>query len=212
MLFAQTGTSTLVSLDVNGNLVYNPDAKGNIIPDFSYVGFKNSDEDIPVVPVVLTVNAVNGDNTANIQNAIDQVAALPLDANGFRGAILFKKGTYNIENTIVISKSGIVLRGEGSTIGGTVFYATKANKYELVQFKGSAAPKSVSSSSKLIKGSYIPVGARTFSVESGHTFTVGNEVFLQSKPNDAWIHMLGMDTLKNLDPQDTTIKNWTAAE
>jgi hypothetical protein len=212
VVFSQTGTSTLVSLDANGKLLYNADSKGNTVPDFSYVGYKNSDQDIPTVPVVLTISAVFGDNTQNIQNAINQVAAMTPDVNGFRGAILFKKGNYAIDSTIVITKGGIVLRGEGATSAGTVFYATRKQQYEVVQFLGSGGPKSVSSSSKLITDVYVPVGARTFAVESGHSFAVGNEVFLQRKPNQAWIHLLGMDTLKNIDPQDTTIKNWTTAE
>ncbi len=77
-------TSTLISIDSNGILVYQPDNKGNRIPDFSGVGYKNSEVDIPEVPVVKTVTAVIGDNFSNIQNAINEVAAMPLQANGLR--------------------------------------------------------------------------------------------------------------------------------
>ncbi|MFZ4549235.1 MAG: hypothetical protein ACOYN4_17435, partial [Bacteroidales bacterium] len=63
-------TSTLVSLDSNGKLVYQSDEKGNMIPDFSGVGYKNGESEIPEVEVVKTINAVSGDNYANIQAAI----------------------------------------------------------------------------------------------------------------------------------------------
>ena len=43
---------------------------------------------LPNVPVVLTISPVSGDNQANIQNALDQIAAMAPDANGFRGALL----------------------------------------------------------------------------------------------------------------------------
>ena len=96
-------TSSLVSIGTNGKLVYTPDSKGNVVPDFSAVGYMNSEAPIPTVGVVLTVYPVTGDNLVNIQNAINQVAAMPLDANGFRGAILFTSGTYNISDSVTIS-------------------------------------------------------------------------------------------------------------
>src|SRR6476469_3427189 len=102
-VFSYAQTSTLVSLDANGKLVYTADAKGNKVPDFSGVGYQNSEVAIPTIAVVKTVNAVVGDNLNNIQTAINEVAAKPLDANGFRGAILFKAGTYNISDAINIT-------------------------------------------------------------------------------------------------------------
>ena len=85
-------TTTLVSLDSTGKLAYTADAKGNKIPDFSGVGYKNGEVAIPTVAVVKTVYPVAGDNLANIQNAINEVAAMPVGADGFRGAILSKAG------------------------------------------------------------------------------------------------------------------------
>ena len=122
-------TTTLVSVGSNGKLVYAPDAKGNKVPDYSGVGYMNSEAPIPTVPVVLTVSPVTGDNYTNVQNAVNTVAAMPLDANGFRGAILFTAGTYNISNTINITASGIVLRGVGFNGSGTNFYATKTTQH-----------------------------------------------------------------------------------
>ena len=105
-------TTTLVSIDANGKLTYKADEKGNVIPDFSGVGYQNSEKPIPFVPVVKTVTAIVGDNVANVQNAINDVAAMPL-VNGIRGAILFKSGTYELYNTVNVTSGGIVLRGDG---------------------------------------------------------------------------------------------------
>src|SRR4051812_28777334 len=103
--------SAYVQMDANGKLTYKPDEQGNIIPDFSRVGFYAGDRSIPDIPVVTTISP--SDNPMqNIQKAIDEVASLPLK-NGFRGTILLKKGTYAIPGTLHIRSSGIVLKGEG---------------------------------------------------------------------------------------------------
>lgn len=41
-------TTTLVAVGTNGKLVYTADAKGNVIPDFSGVGYMNSEAVIPI--------------------------------------------------------------------------------------------------------------------------------------------------------------------
>src|SRR5581483_7548657 len=75
---------------------------------------------IPTVPVRATVWPVADDNTANIQAAIDKVSALPLDPNGFRGAVLIKMGYYKLAMPLRIQASGVVLRGEGMGDTGTI--------------------------------------------------------------------------------------------
>ncbi len=202
--------SSLVAVGTNGHLVYTPDANGNVVPDFSAVGYMNSEAPIPTVGVVLTVNPIVGDNLDNVQNAINQVAAMPLDANGFRGAILFTAGTYNISDTVIISASGIVLRGVGSTVSGTNFIATKTSQHVLFDFIGANGTAYISSNStrKDITDLYVPVGTKQITVASGHTFAVGNKVFVHRIPNDAWISLLGMNLLSTIDPAAT---DWTAS-
>lgn len=206
--FAQT--SNLVSFGTNGKLVYTPDNKGNVIPDFSAVGFMNGEAPIPTISVVLTVNPVVGDNLANVQNAINQVASMPLDANGYRGTILFTAGTYNISDTVLISASGIVLRGAGFNGSGTNFIATKTAQHTLFNFVGSSGTSYNSSSAtrKAITDAYVPIGKKQITVASGHTFVIGDKVFVHRIPNDAWINLLGMNLLSNLDPLAV---NWTAS-
>ncbi len=209
-VMAQTGTTSWVSVGADGKLKYTPDAKGNTIPDFSAVGYKNGDVAIPTVPVVRTISAVSGDNTANIQNAINAVAALPLDGNGFRGALLLKAGTYNINNNLYIRSSGVVIRGEGN---GTVLMATKTSQYSLITVTGSGGFSTVSSTSKKIQGTYTPIGAKTFTLPAGHGFVAGDDVILQRKPNQAWVNMLGMNVLSQI-PCDNGGCNvdWTPGE
>ena len=203
-------TSSLVSMGANGRLIYTADLKGNVVPDFSAVGYMNSETSIPTIGVVLTVNPVVGDNLANIQNAINQVAALPLDAGGFRGAILFNAGTYNISDSVTITASGIVLRGVGFNGSGTNFIATKTAQHNLFTFVGASgtAYNSSSTTRKAITNSYVPIGTKQITVASGHTFAIGDKVFVHRIPNDAWINLLGMNLLTTIDPLAV---NWTAA-
>ncbi|WP_282935956.1 hypothetical protein [Paenibacillus sp. RC67] len=95
-----------------GAMNYLPDYRGNRLPDFSGVGYRGGGESIPDVPVQIKLVPISGDNTSHIQKAIDQVSQLPLDANGFRGAVLLAKGVYEIASSLEIRVSGVILRGE----------------------------------------------------------------------------------------------------
>src|SRR6187431_1934583 len=115
-------TTSLVFPGIDGKLVYKADSLGNKIPDFSNAGYKGGGVAIPVVPVKATVWPVVGDNSANIQAAIDLVSAMPLDAYGFRGTVLVKMGVYPLDKPLYIKASGVVLRGEGMGDTGTILF------------------------------------------------------------------------------------------
>ena len=78
--------SSILFHNSSNQLVYVSDTDGNHIPDYSYVGYKNGEEALPDVEVVKEISPIVGDNTAHIQAAIDEVEALPLNANGHRGS------------------------------------------------------------------------------------------------------------------------------
>jgi len=204
VLHAQT--TTLLSVGGDGKLIYTPDAAGSVIPDYSGVGYKNSEVAIPNVPVVKTVAAVAGDNYENIQTAINEVAAMPLQANGFRGAILFQAGLYPISARINITTSGIVLRGEGLT---TEFRATGTTQYDLIRISGGSVTVNAATQMK-VTDTFVPIGAKTITVESGHGFVAGDWVYLRREPNAAWITLLGMDLLAR--PSLPDVVNWTPEE
>lgn len=188
---AQTGTSSWVKVGSSGKLVYTPDAKGNIIPDFSMTGYKAGEKPIPDVPVVKSISPVTGDNLAHIQAAIDEVAALPLQ-NGFRGALLLKKGTYSISNTLRINASGIVLRGEGTGTADTRLIATRTAQHTLITVSGGGGPAEITGSRVAITDNYVPIGAKSFNIQSAAGFSAGDRIRLVKTPNNAWITLLGM--------------------
>src|SRR5687767_13442517 len=80
-----------VKINTDGSLLYIPDEKGNIIPDFSRVGYYGGDKEIPDVAVVKTLQPTGTDtDLQNIQVAIDEVSKRETDKAGFKGAILLK--------------------------------------------------------------------------------------------------------------------------
>lgn len=107
------GTSRWVYPDAKRRLQYTADARGNRIIFFSHAGYKGGGVRIPDGRIARTVKATAGDNTAQIQAAIDEVSKLALDTTGFRDVVLLGRGTYDVAGSIRISASGIVLRGSG---------------------------------------------------------------------------------------------------
>ena len=111
---------TRVYPGIDGKLVCAPDSLGNIIPDFSNAGYGGGGVRLPIVPNKVTLWGVEGDATPVIQAAIDSVSAMPADVNGFRGAVLLRAGYYELNSSVTISTSGVVLRGAGQDELGTI--------------------------------------------------------------------------------------------
>ena len=130
-------TTSLVYPGTDGRMVYVADSLGNKIPDFSNAGYKGGGISIPFVAIKETIWPVPGDNSANIQAAIDRVSALAPDAYGFRGAVLLKMGTYPLDKPLYIKASGVVLRGEGMSDIGTILIG-KLSKDGQVSFSRAA--------------------------------------------------------------------------
>src|SRR4051812_18391362 len=117
-------TASRVYPGAGGKLVYVADDQGNTIHDASHAGYRGGGVAIPTLPVRETIWPFAGDNTANIQAAIDRVSARMPDAAGFRGAVLLRAGYYRMAAPVKIQASGVVLRGEGMGDTGTILIGT----------------------------------------------------------------------------------------
>jgi len=187
--------SKYVKTNADGSLNYIPDAKGNIIPDFSHVGYHQGDKEIIDVTVVKTINAnENGDSQQLLQNAIDEVSKLQLNKNGLRGTIFLKKGIYKIPGTININKSGIVLRGEG--VNDTKIVATGKGQRSLIVFSGAGSLKEITGSRVKILDKFVPVGSFSFTVSSANNFKIGDEIVVYRPGTEQWIKDLKMDQIE----------------
>lgn len=200
--------SKYVTLNADASLTYHPDERGNIIPDFSRVGYHEQDKPIPDMPVVKVVQAPkDGDAGTVIQNAIDEVSALMPDANGFRGAILLKKGTYNVSGKLFIKNSGIVLRGEGDDQNGTRIIAAGKGQRTLLNIEGDGNIKPTGEKIK-ITDDFVPTGAKSFHLASTASLKVGQRIILYRPSPQNWIHDLKMDQIQ--ERQGT--KQWQPGE
>ena len=194
-LQAATNLSVWAFPGSTGRMIQQPDALGNRVLDFSGVGYRGGTVPISEVPVKLTISPVAGDNTVHLQNAINQVGALPLDTNGFRGALLLLPGEYPLSNTVNITASGVVLRGSGNGTNGTILRATAGQQYTLINLIGSGSETIVSGTTHTITNYYVPVGARSCFVDSTSGLAVGDRVYVQNVATVDWIHDMGMDLL-----------------
>ena len=174
-----------------GKLIYIPDSLGNRIPDFSYCGYKASEQPIPTIPVKVIVPVTKGDATLRIQSALDHVASLPLDANGFRGAVLLQKGTYEVFGQLRITASGVVLRGSGAK--ETKIVGAGTGRLALIKISGKN--DLVRNGELKIVDSYVPVNALSFKVNQtfDQRHDLNNKIIIHRPSTDKWIKTLGAD-------------------
>ena len=208
---AGTNTSALVYLNQNGVLAYTPFANRNetnaenVIPNFSFAGYKGGGVALPDLPVKKTISPIAGDNRLHIQNAINDVENMTPDANGFRGAVLLQPGLYEVNGTLTISKSGVVLRGAGqgsNSTSNTIIHATKPSQHTLIEVKGTGSGfTELSNTRRNITTAFVGTGAMSFAITSPAGYAVGDTIAVVRTPNDFWISDLAMGQY-----------GWTAAE
>ncbi|HKK87977.1 MAG TPA: hypothetical protein VJ917_03945, partial [Saprospiraceae bacterium] len=194
-------SSNLVWLD-EGSLKYAPFAmegqtnEVNTIPDFSHAGYMGGGVALPDVPVVISLSPSEGDDTDRIQQAIDQVEALTPDANGFRGAVLLQSGCYDLEGQLYIEESGVVLRGEGQDLNGTILHANLKTKHDFINIRGTGGGfDRMNETRQDITTPYVPLGAYNFEVADASGYSVGDTIALRRTPNQFWIEELGMEEI-----------------
>jgi hypothetical protein len=190
---AGAGPRRFVDAGQDGELVYEPDQRGNRVPDFSHCGYLGGGVPIPDVPVRIVVSPGKGDSTRRIQAAIDYVAGLPADKQGFRGAVLLRSGRYEIAGSLRLTAGGVVLRGQGDGKNETRLIATGVDRRTLIQITGKNDRCIVSKKPYVIAGRYVPVGANGFRVMNSAGLRAGDTILVERPSTAAWIGALGMD-------------------
>jgi len=174
----------------SGGFIYHADSLGNRIVDFSYCGYMASDEAIAkALPVKVLVPAQKEDATRVIQSALDYVGGLPADSAGFRGVVLLAPGTYHVNGTIEINKSGVVLRGSGPQADGTVIVAEGTTRAPLIKVLGKK--DSIVAPAVDILDPYVPVNSAFLTLPDPAAFKKGDLVVIHRPCTDAWIEKLG---------------------
>ena len=192
-------SSQLIYLD-QGELIYVPFSMTgqsnavNTIPDFSHAGYMGGGISLPTdISIKITVTPEEGDDARRIQAAIDLVEALEPDQNGFRGVVLIKAGHYSLDNLLVIRESGVILRGEGQGLNGTVLHSNPRVDHNVINILGSGGINIDAQSEVAITSDYVPVGSYSFEVEDASNFVLGEKIVVTRTPNQVWINELGMD-------------------
>ncbi len=134
----------------------------------------------------VNVQPADGDDTARIQTAIDHVATLPTDASGFRGAVFLAAGVFDVQGSLHIRDSGVVLRGAGAGHGGTVLRATGQDRRTLIRVHGQGAAE-LEGPVFQIADDYVPVGATAFQLKSTNGLRVGDSVIVTRPSTKEWI-------------------------
>jgi hypothetical protein len=178
--------------DAKGKLIYKMLENGDKIMDFSHAGYMGGGVSIPTVQVKITLSPVAGDNTDAIQKAIDEVSKMKM-VNGLRGAVLLKPGTYDCDRTLKINASGVVLKGSGPGVDGTILNLT-GKPHNCIEVRGAVSSKLIGDSTA-IADSYVPAGAYSFNVTSSSIFSVGDTIRITRHITDEWIKFMGMNEL-----------------
>lgn len=178
-------------LSKENHIIYIPDDKGNIIPDFSYCGYMGGDDTIPNARIRVIVPVQNGDATSSIQNAINYVSHLPKDKYGIRGAILLQRGTYHVFGRLNIDSSGVILRGCGMGKNGTILLAEGKNRETLIRIMG--IKDSIEEKPVQVTDNYVPVGAKKIHVNDIKKFKIGDNIAVHRPCTKEWINALGMN-------------------
>ena len=194
--------SSLVYPGVDGRLVYVPDDQGNTIPDFSHAGYGGGGLRIPHVPVRAVVTPGSADDAATVQAAIDSVSALDPDSDGFRGAVLLRRGRYLLDTPLTITTSGVVLRGEGDHDGGSILVGrgdftgmdrNNLRQTTLVRIGGPSGVEIAGDGARRITEGFVPVGVTSVTVADASGLHPGDTVIVRRHGNMDWIRTLGMD-------------------
>jgi hypothetical protein len=189
--------------------------------DFSSAGYMGGGVALPNVPVVRTVKPSDrSDDTAAIQAAINQVAALPLSGQ-FRAAVLLAPGTFVCSNALYIPASGIVLRGSGSGAGGSTIkmYGARHTAIATGMRRDRAmmrAPideedlpaqgESTGAGRTYLADAYVPSGKATFTVSNTAGFATGDTIEIRRPVTTKWVKFMEMDDLVRNGKPETWLR------
>ncbi len=177
----------------HGKLMYTYTPKGDRIPDFSYAGYEGGGVALPRVPTMRTVKPSGGDDTDAIQKAIDEVSQIETRSGVIRGAVELAAGDFHCARPLVISASGVVLRGAGNGKDGTTIEMT-GSPHQALRIMGQLQ-QTATGVSTFVTDAYVPAGVITLHVADASKFHPGDTVLLSKPVTASWVHFMGMDDM-----------------
>ncbi|MEM6333008.1 MAG: hypothetical protein AAF823_06680 [Planctomycetota bacterium] len=195
-------------------LIYQMDSRGDRVLDYTaagYYGGTSLPDTLALVDpsAVIHVAPIAGDNRASIQAAIDQVEAMPVNANGYRGVVQLQAGQYDIGDGLTIQSSGVILRGVGDGANAsvdTILRSTSTDQINLITVANSQSYANNlfgQGDAVGIVDKVVPAGATSFRVADTSGLAVGDWVNVKHTPSQAWFDAVSTDF--NNDPSG---ENW----
>lgn len=157
--------------------------------DFSTAGYQ-AGAPLPGVAAVLRVAPSGGDDTAQIQQALDRVALRPLDARGFRGAVTLAAGRFRVQGQLQLRATGVVLRGAG--VGKTIVVAEGTSRRALIE-AGASQPPQTAVPVAVVQDAL--AGARELRVASVDGLKTGTPIVVTRPSTAEWNGVIGMTEL-----------------
>ena len=165
--------------------------------DYSYVGYRQSEQPIPDAQIVVFVKWQAGDQSSRIQKAIDYVSARKADKKtGLRGAVLLDKGTFELSQPLRIQASGVVLRGMDRN--ETVLYKKGVDRGAVVylesqkEMQPQGEPIKISAAKVDLGSMKLPLDEAAFANGKGKSsFLSGDEIMVVRPSTKEWIQKLG---------------------
>ena len=157
--------------------------------DFSSAGYANNSSPIPAVPGRLEISPpadLETDATPLIQSALDALATLPPDADGFRGALVLRPGLYKIAGQLRIHTSGTVLRGHDA-----ILLATGQDRRTLIDVRGHDDRQL--GPALAIADKTVPAGSTQLTLATTDGLAVGQRIIIHRPSTKEWIAAIGMD-------------------
>lgn len=175
--------------------------------DFSRVGYRWSDREIPIYPVGREVSPADvaaaiasgevPDTTTFLENAIKD---LP-DGT----ALLLKEGDYHTHRTLFIKRSNVVIRGEGADKTRIIPAAVKSDTESKVKYSCIALGGNYSVSygaEATVTDAHVPFGAMYCNVDLPDKFSPGDRVEIFRPATAQWLSDIRMDCID--DPVHTS--------
>lgn len=180
--------------------------------DFSRVGYRWSDRDIPVYPVGRAISPSDVGEAIASGEAPDTTTFLEqaLEALPDGTALLLKEGDYHVHRAVIISKSNVVLRGEGADKTRIVAKAVKSADVNKVKYTCLALglPYKVTYGQEAtVTDSHVPFGAMYCNVDTPDLFVPGDRVEIYRPATQEWLSAIRMDCID--DPVHTS---WPLAD
>lgn len=196
-----------VHLGPDGKLVYAQSSNGDRIPDFSYAGYRSGGVALPVVAARVSIAPTGGaDDTPSIQNALDTVAKLPPDAEGFHGAVELAPGTFHLAGTLKITASGVVLRGAGSADRNATVLELTGAPHLAIDIQGEFHQQALAPAT-MLTDAYVPAGSMVIHLADASGIRHGDTLLIVKPVTPGWIHFMGMDQLFRDGEPEVWVKN-----